>query len=191
MKYVFVSHGYLNGGKADFDSIGSLSSLVRFAKLKKLKVAVETNGSKLDVLQVLLEQNLVDSISLDFKAPLNPIAFQKVTKSKTFFKHPAELLSDFKQSLFFLLKNQHKIDLYMKTMIVPGLIYRKEDILSIAGELGEFTGKWFLFPILSDHTLVSKRLQFIAPPSKSFLLTLKETINNTFPKLNIVLPDYD
>lgn len=37
MKYVFASHGNLSGGKADFDAVGSLSSLVRFAKLNNLE----------------------------------------------------------------------------------------------------------------------------------------------------------
>jgi len=36
MKYVFVSHGLLTGGRSDFDAVASLSSLVRFAKIKKL-----------------------------------------------------------------------------------------------------------------------------------------------------------
>lgn len=36
MKYVFMSHGYLAGGHSDFDAVGSLASLVRFAKKRRL-----------------------------------------------------------------------------------------------------------------------------------------------------------
>jgi hypothetical protein len=36
-KYYFVSHGYLGGGRADWDSIGSLAALVRFAKINNLE----------------------------------------------------------------------------------------------------------------------------------------------------------
>lgn len=36
-KLYFVSHGYLDGGRADWDAVGSLASLVRYAKLNNIE----------------------------------------------------------------------------------------------------------------------------------------------------------
>lgn len=165
----------------------ALFSILRFAKLKKIRVGIETNGSKPEVLSAILENSLVDFVSLDFKAPLNDLLFERVTRSKTFFKLSSDLIRDFKMSLNLLIKNQDKVEVSIKTLIVPGLMYRKEDLLAIAINLESFSGKWHLHPILSDHNLLSKRYEDIIPPSDQFLITLKEAINKSFPNLDIVL----
>lgn len=73
-------------------------------------VKIDTNGSKPEVLQKLIKNNLIDYVALDFKAMEND--FEKITKSNLF--------QPFEKSLKLLL--EIKIDFEVRTTVHSDLI---------------------------------------------------------------------
>ena len=62
----------------------ALITLAKHFKSKELKVGIDTNGSKPNVIRELLSLELLDFISLDIKSPFSNDVFSRVTNSKTF-----------------------------------------------------------------------------------------------------------
>jgi pyruvate formate lyase activating enzyme len=109
----------LSGGEA------TMSELLPFAKaIKELgfKIKLDTNGTNPTLLQELIEQNLLDFIALDFKAPKDK--FQAITHSNKY--------DDFIKSLDFLIKSG--FDFEARTTLHADLL-DEQDINSIIDEL--------------------------------------------------------
>lgn len=64
-----------------------LAELLAGLKAKGFKTKLDTNGSQPDVLENLLEQNLLDMVAMDWKAPLAPALHRKVTGARTNLDH--------------------------------------------------------------------------------------------------------
>lgn len=164
----------------------SLLNLADYIKGLKMKVGLETNGSKPDIVKDLVEKNLLDFISVDLKVPLNEKFLKKITKSETFFHDTEDVISDIKKTLKILKENEAKLEIEIRTTIVPGLIYRKEDILEIAKELQGINCRWRLQQFRPDlANLVDKKFKNIKPPTKEFLLGLREACQKVYPELKI------
>ncbi len=164
----------------------SLMNLAAFCKEKQLKVHVHTNGSKPGCINSLIQDDLVDSFILDLKSPLEE-SFEKITKSKTFFINTKQIINDIKSSIE-LLKNSEK-ELEIRTTIIPGWMYRKEDILKIADLVKNIECRWKLQRFEPSEQLASKKLQDIMPPSFSFMENLKEAINKEYPNIRVYIED--
>lgn len=83
---------------------------------------IETNGSNPFMLRTLLENELVDSVVLDIKAPLYPQRYLDATGKSA-------VLSKIKRSIFLVMKSG--IDYEFRVVVVPGKISAK-DVQSIA-----------------------------------------------------------
>ena len=163
----------------------SLLTLARFTKKLGLKVGIETNGSKPYSIKSLINENLLDFIALDIKAPLKKNIFQKVTKSGTFFKTAGEIIDNIRQTLKLLKENEDKIQIEISTTIVPGLIFRKEDILGIAKDISELNCRWVLQPFKSSKGTLDPMLNSIESPTKKFLENLKKICQKKYSNLRI------
>jgi len=163
----------------------ALLNLAAFAKDMNLEVGLETNGSKTECLRSLLSLSLVDQIALDIKAPFEEDLFEKATRSKTFFKPTAELITDLKQTLKLLHKYQDKIHIEVRTTITPTLVSRKEDVLKIAEQLQDLECTYVLKQFNPANT--KRRFAEIKPPSIEFLENLKSTLQNRYPNFRVVL----
>ncbi len=159
-----------------------LIELCKFAKKFGLKTILNTNGSKPDSLKSLFKDKLIDEVIFDLKCPLRNEIFDKVTKSKTFFKETQDIIKDVKESLKIL--TNYNIYVEFRTLIVPSLMYKKEDLLEIADIVKDFNCLWTLTKFQPGNCLV-KRFDAIDPPSEMFLENLKEIILQKFPKLMI------
>lgn len=84
-----------------------------------LDIILETNGSRPEILETLLKEDLIDYIAMDIKAP--PKKYDEVTKSQ-----PQDVENVLK-SKEFIISNENKIEYEFRTTVVPGII-TKEDL---------------------------------------------------------------
>lgn len=105
------------------------------AEVKKIgmRIKVDTNGSKPDVVRRLIEDSLVDYVALDFKAM--PAKYRSITNSPLF--------PEFERSLLLLLSSN--IPFEVRTTVHAGLL-SKTDLHEMVGKLAAFgyRGKYFL-----------------------------------------------
>ncbi|MBT4540037.1 anaerobic ribonucleoside-triphosphate reductase activating protein [Candidatus Woesearchaeota archaeon] len=162
-----------------------LIELAKQCREKKIKIGIETNGSKPEVLHSLLKENLLDFIALDIKTPFNEELFERLTKSRTFFITTNQVIQNLKATIELLIENKDKLEIEIRTTIIPSLLYRKEDILEIANIVNQLNARWVFQKFDNMAELASKNLQSINPPSLSFLEDIKEACIKQYPQLRI------
>lgn len=180
----FIDAVLFSGGEACLQR-QALLTLARFTKKLGLRVGIETNGSKPYSIKSLINENLLDFIALDIKAPFKKEIFERVTQSGTFFKRPEDVIKDIKQTIRILKNNQDKIQIELRTTVVPGLIFRKHDILEIAKEINGLNCRWVLQQFISNKGTVDPKLNSIESPTKKFLENLKQECQKKYSKLRI------
>jgi pyruvate formate lyase activating enzyme len=102
-----------------------LPSLIAEIKSSGLLIKLDTNGSRPEVLQSLLERGLVDCVAMDIKAPLDEVKYTRAAGV------PVDL-EKIRESICLLKKG--KIDYHFRSTIVPAL-HKGEDLLHIARHL--------------------------------------------------------
>ncbi len=163
----------------------ALITLAKHFKSKELKVGIDTNGSKPNVIRELLSLELLDFISLDIKSPFSNDVFSRVTNSKTFFTKTEEIMDGIKETINVLRKYHENVELEIKTVIVPSLVYKKEDLLEIARLIDGLNCIWVLQQFENEKELVDKNMENIQPASEKFLENLKEFCLKEYPGLRV------
>lgn len=131
-----------SGGEATLHP--HLKSYCREAKRLGYKVKVDTNGSQPEIIKSLIKQDLVDMISLDFKAPEQ--CFKAISKSN----HYKALI----ETLKFLI-SQDKVSFEVRTTVHTDLLDELaiNQIISTLKELN-YQGTYYLQNFLEvDHTV--------------------------------------
>ncbi|MFW6014404.1 MAG: radical SAM protein [Candidatus Nanoarchaeia archaeon] len=164
----------------------AVMNLAEYCKQSQLRVGVHTNGSKPICINSLLKQKLLDSVILDIKSPLEEESFEKITKSRTFFISTKQIISDINATLEIL--KDANIDIEIRTTIIPGWMYRKEDLIKIAELIKKIDCRWKL-QRFEPGEIVSKRLSEIMPPSEGFMEDLREALQKKYPNLRIDISD--
>ncbi|MBU1030259.1 MAG: radical SAM protein [Nanoarchaeota archaeon] len=172
----------VTGGEPCFQKL-ALIDILKFCKEIKLRTILDTNGSKPLVLKKLFEEKLVDKIIMDLKAPFTE-TFEKTTKSQTFFKQSKDVMDDLKKSLELIRTYDEDVEVVFRTIITPGLIFRKEEILSIAKEIETINCVWELMPF-SAAIILDKKMKNINSPTLAFLESLRDSCLKKIPNLNI------
>jgi len=162
-----------------------LAELAKYTKSLNLKVCIETNGSKPDIIETMLKQNLIDYIAIDIKAPMEKEIFEKVTNSGTFFVNSEEVMKNIMKTLEILKEYENKVEIEVRTTIIPSLIYRKEDLVGIAELIKNLKCKWVLQGFKTDYGAAEKKLANLNAPSKNFLEILKDFIAKEYPNIKI------
>jgi len=136
-------------------------------KVKKLGylIKIDTNGTFPDKLKELIDENLVDYIAMDIKAPAKK--YEKLAGKKTDTKKIAKSIKIIQGS---------GVDYEFKTTFVPGLL-KKEDIIEIAKEL-KGSKKYYLQQFKNDVDLISDTIMDKNPYPSEFL---EETLNEIKP----------
>ncbi|MBM3200219.1 anaerobic ribonucleoside-triphosphate reductase activating protein [Candidatus Woesearchaeota archaeon] len=116
----FIDGVTITGGEPTMHQ--DLPEFIKKVRALDLKVKLDTNGSKPDVLKYLIENKLVDFISMDIKN-----TFEKYEETVN-MKIDTKLL---KESISLIIKSG--IDHEFRTTVVPRL-HKKEDIVKIAKE---------------------------------------------------------
>jgi len=110
----------LSGGEATMFS--GLPEFCRKIKALGFKIKLDTNGTNPQVIKTLLDEELLDYVALDYKAPIPK--FYEITKNRNF--------SYFEESLDLLLKAD--IDIEVRTTLHSDLL-NEHDISYIANDL--------------------------------------------------------
>ncbi|MEM4267511.1 MAG: radical SAM protein [Candidatus Woesearchaeota archaeon] len=167
----------------------ALFDLAKFCRRLGIKTAIETNGSRPDVLRALLLMELIDFVALDIKAPLTKDIFQRVSRCNTFFKGTDSVIEDITCSIDVLKEFQAKnpkLDIEFRTTIIPGNIYRKEHILEIADKISGFYSRYRLQQYRPEN-VADKNMKNINSPSKEFLKNLANAIRKQYPDMRVVV----
>jgi len=159
---------------------GALLSLCRYFKEEGLKVGLETNGAKPLVLKELLSHKLLDFVALDLKSPFDEGLFEKITKSNTFFKTAKALLEDVKTSIAVL--KESTVQLEIRTTVIPGMMFRKEDVLAIAKTADTLRCNWKLQKY-NNFGVATTSLKDVQSPSDGFIQNLKSYCLEKYPQL--------
>jgi len=162
----------------------AMLSLARFCKKKGLRVVLDTNGSKPDSIKSLLMSELVDEVRLDIKSGFVPERFEKVTKSKTFFVSSGQIIDDVKDSLKLLFEYK-KVQVTIVTVVIPSVMFRKEDFDDIGTFLSDKNFLWQIKGFEPSESHVDDKFCDISAPTKKFLESIKENLLIKYKNLNI------
>jgi len=133
----------LSGGEATL--YGDLPGFCQKIKALNFKIKLDTNGLNPEMIQYLAENELVDYIALDYKAPKEK--YYAITKNKHF--------DSFIQSLNFLIKKQFAFEV---RTTVHGDLLRVEEINRIIKDLVKrgYGGTYYLQPFLFTKDTIGK-----------------------------------
>jgi pyruvate formate lyase activating enzyme len=165
-----------------------LIEIAKHCREKKLKIGIETNGSKPEVIYSLLKDNLLDFIALDIKTPFNEELFERTTKSRTFFITTNQVMQNIKSTIEMLIEHKEKndnIEIEVRTTITPSLLYKKEDIILIADAVNALEARWVFQKFDNTLELNDKNMESLNPPSLNFLEDIKEACLKKYPQLRI------
>lgn len=164
----------------------AMLQITRAVKKNDVKIGLDTHGTKPALLELILKERLVDMIRFDYYSPFEPGLFEKITRSKTFFKTAEGIIYDVNESIQILKRHQQLLQIEFNTMIVPGLIYRKEDLITMGEMISDFDCIWTLKPFNPRaYKPLSRMYHEIRPPSNPFMQELAESLSNRFPRLQI------
>ena len=144
-----------------------IEEVAGIAKDLDLKLMLNTNGSRSDVVRRLLEADLIDRVALDIKAPLTSEDYTRVTGQRggTLHREVEKTLE---------ICNDHGVEIAVRTTVAPGVSDEPEFIerisSSIKGKCDEYSLQQFdnLGDVL-DPELKSKN-----PPSRERMMELAE-----------------
>ncbi|PIN72318.1 hypothetical protein COV21_02545 [Candidatus Woesearchaeota archaeon CG10_big_fil_rev_8_21_14_0_10_45_5] len=125
----------------------ALLSIARFCKSRKLAVRLETNGTKPDAIKSVIAEGLVDSVCLDIKSPPEPAAFERLTRSQTFFKSSDELIKDIHSSIKLLRENEEDLEIEIRTPIDGEVVSSLQQVAKIAESIGNIKCIWKIYPM--------------------------------------------
>jgi len=121
----------------------NILELITEVKKMGFKVKIDTNGSRPDILEKLIQNQLIDYVALDFKAL--PSEFEKITQSALF--------ESFEKSFQILLQNQ--IAFEVRTTVHSDLLSKK-DIWEMINylEKHDYTGNYYIQHFVNEVTTI-------------------------------------
>ena len=102
-----------------------LVDLAREIKSMGLKVKLDTNGSRPEVLAELFQQGLLDHVAMDVKGPLDEVAYARAAGRPGF-------LESVRESLVLLAASG--VPYTLRTTVVP-ILHTESDVLRLAGQI--------------------------------------------------------
>ena len=139
---------------------------------KKIKemgylVKLDTNGSNPEMLKELINNNLIDYVAMDIKAPKDKYDFYSGNKAD---------IKKIKKSVEIL--KQGKIDFEFRTTVAPGL--KESDFLEIANWIGGENVKYFLQEFNSQKPVLNPEILKLPVLEREEIEKAIETIKPKF-----------
>jgi pyruvate-formate lyase-activating enzyme len=170
----------IKGGEPCLQSLG-IKSLAMHIKSNGLFLGIETYGTKPGVIKNLIDEKLVDIITLKLYCPLINAWMKKLNKG-SLLDDFGNIIADIKRTIGILQKAKIKIN--VRTIIVPMLLYKKSDIESIARSISKINNCTLnLISFFPENC--KKNLAHIKEPSKEFMERLKKDISEKYPLLKV------
>ncbi|MDD4606965.1 MAG: anaerobic ribonucleoside-triphosphate reductase activating protein [Patescibacteria group bacterium] len=134
-----------------------------------LKVGVESNATRPEIIENLLKNKLVDYLAVDIKAPLEKDKYKKLTGVEIDVEKIKKSIKLIKDS---------DIEYEFRTTIIPGLL-NKDDILEISQTL-KGAQRYVIQRFIPQETMINHDLVEIKPYSKEELLAIEREIKDNF-----------
>ena len=148
-----------------------LEDLLSVIKERHLLVKLDTNGSRPDKLQTLLDEGLVDSVAMDIKAPLD--RYREVTRS-------AVAPEDIRRSIE-LIKACGREAMF-RTTVVPKLV-GPEDVQRIARELGG--ARLYQIQQFFPQDAIEPRFRQVTPFDRETVLAMADAVRPYFDEVRV------
>ena len=103
----------------------SLPEFIRKFRAQNFLIKLDTNGTNPNILRNLLNNKLIDYVSMDVKAPLDEIRYSKCAGVAVNLKNIKESISILKEGI---------VPYEFRVTVVPGLL-REDDIIELAEQL--------------------------------------------------------
>jgi pyruvate formate lyase activating enzyme len=154
------------------------NDLVEF--IKKIKergflVKLDTNGTDPEMIKKLIDDNLVDYVAMDIKAPLTKEKYAKASG-----KEDVDI-DKIKKSIS-LIKDSN-VDYEFRSTIVPS-IHSKDDVIQMANDISP-AKKYFLQRFRGEKGVIDKELENSKPYSDETLKEIEEKIKKNFQVFKI------
>jgi pyruvate formate lyase activating enzyme len=159
----------------------ALKTLADYIKKNDFFLAIETYGTRPNIIKHLIDHKLVDIVILKIYFPLLTSWFNRINKEKLISNHN-EIIENIRKTIEILKKA--KINVRVKTIIVPSIIYRKEDVIKIAREIKDIRNCNYEI-VAFEPDKVKKSLKDIKKPTEDFLEELRQHLRKEYPLLNI------
>ncbi|MEW6380998.1 MAG: anaerobic ribonucleoside-triphosphate reductase activating protein [bacterium] len=151
-----------------------LPQLIRFFRNLSYPVKLDTNGTKPDVLAALLEDNLLDYVAMDMKAPLDDIRYSRCAGVP-------QSVSPIRKSLSILA--QSKIDYELRMTVCPTLT-TKDDIQDLARQIKGV--KRFVLQGFNPKDPLVPELKKVAPYNREEMLEFQGILKDYVGECRVV-----
>jgi pyruvate formate lyase activating enzyme len=158
----------LTGGEPTLHA--DLPSLIREIKGHKFLIKLDTNGSNPQMLEKLIEAKEIDFVSMDVKAPLDPIHYSRATGLSINLKPILESIEILKRG---------KVEYEFRMTVVPGL-HKEEDIKSLGGQLR--AGQRMILQNFNPENPLDPSLKNIVPYDPRVLKKIEKEVQEMEPR---------
>lgn len=143
-----------------------LCFLIQELKEADLKVKLDTNATNPDVVKKLLDDNMLDYVAIDIKAPFDK--YDYVTKSVGLSQSVRETSETVIRS---------GVGHEFRTTVVPSLC-EPQDVVQIAKYLGASGAKQYYIQQFNPRDILSQKLKTVRPYPTDVLKETEETCND-------------
>ena len=154
----------LSGGEPTLQPEG-MRAACRLAEEMGLKVMINTNGSRPDVIAELVNDGLIDRVTIDVKAPLNPESYAAFLG-----KQAGNVPARVKQSMEIC--RERGVELEARTTVAPGLSDEPGFVKAIAEEIRDLCDMFVLQQFDNMGEVLCPDLKSKTPPTKEKLIEL-------------------
>ena len=160
----FLDSIVLSGGEPLLQPEG-IRMACRLAKEMGLKVMLNTNGSRPNVIAELLNDGLIDRVALDVKAPLNPESYAAFLGTEA-----GNIPAMVKRSMEIC--RERGVELEARTTVAPGLSDEPGFVKAIAEDIGGLCDLYVLQQFDNMGEVLHQDLKSKTPPTKEKLIDL-------------------
>lgn len=160
----FLDSIVLSGGEPLLQPEG-IRMACRLAKEMGLKVMLNTNGSRPNVITELLNDGLIDRVALDVKAPLNPESYAAFLGTEA-----GNIPAMVKRSMEIC--RERGVELEARTTVAPGLSDEPGFVKAIAEDIGGLCDLYVLQQFDNMGEVLHQDLKSKTPPTKEKLIDL-------------------
>lgn len=143
----------------------TLPELIRAFKERNFLVKLDTNGSNPQMVETLLQQELLDCIAMDVKAPLTEHSYSRLIGV------PVDL-NKIRQCIELI--HESPVEGIFRMTIVPGML-TEEDVYRVANEL--FPAKHFILQQFSPGNTLDPKLKEVSPWPQEELDRIQKKVN--------------
>ena len=138
-----------------------------------LGIKLDTNGTRPEILQKLIDADLLDYVAMDLKGPLQVHRYAAITG----ISMDAGWLARIHQSIQILLRG--KVDYEFRTTLVPALI-EEEEVYSMARQIRG--ARRYTLQNFNPRNAMDEDLRKVAPFDDRALRRMQERVNETIKK---------